>query len=62
MSAPHTNIERQQRRHFPALAGIALAVLVGGIMGAAMTYTAIDRADAPEATGVSDATGQPVVE
>ncbi|WP_298492007.1 hypothetical protein [uncultured Maritimibacter sp.] len=61
MSAPQTNIKREERRHFPALAGIALAVLVGVVMGAAVTYTAVDRADAPEASGVSDATGQPVV-
>jgi hypothetical protein len=62
MTAPDTSLEKEQRRHAPALLGIALAVLVGGIMGAAMTYWAVERADTPPATeeATSDATGMPV--
>ncbi|MAM61666.1 hypothetical protein [Maritimibacter sp. UBA3975] len=62
MSAPDTSLEREQRRHAPALVGIALAVLIGGIMGAAMTYWAIERSDTAPATeeATSDATGMPV--
>lgn len=29
MSAPHTNVEKQRRRHIASLAGMALAVLFG---------------------------------
>lgn len=49
MSAPSTNVNRETRRHAPSLLGIILAVLIGLIMGAAITYTAIDRNDRPEA-------------
>ncbi|HBZ45458.1 MAG TPA: hypothetical protein DEO85_15710 [Maritimibacter sp.] len=49
MSAPTTNIEREKRRHAPSLLGIILAMLVGLIMGAAITFTAIERSDAPAA-------------
>lgn len=45
MSAPTTNTERETRRHAPSLVGIAIAVVIGGIMGAAITFTAIDRSD-----------------
>lgn len=46
MSAPSTNIERESRRHAPSLIGIALAMLIGGVMGATITYTALG--DSPE--------------
>lgn len=62
MTAPDTTLEREERRHAPALLGIALAVLVGLVMGAAITYVTIDRADAPAAASeqTTDATGTPV--
>ncbi len=41
MSAPSTNIERESRRHAPSLIGIALAMLIGGVMGATITFTAL---------------------
>lgn len=62
MSASDTSLEREERRHAPALVGIALAVLIGLIMGGAITYATIDRADAPAAASeeTTDATGTPV--
>lgn len=64
MTAPDTSLEHEERRHAPALAGIAIAVLVGLIMGAAITYVTIERSDdgPAAASETTDATGAPVVE
>ncbi|WP_136634924.1 hypothetical protein [Pseudooceanicola onchidii] len=47
MSAPTTNIEKQAHRHSTPIWGILAAVIFGGLMGAAITWTATSG-DAPE--------------
>ena len=42
MSAPSTNIEKQQRRHKPALIGMAIVALFAAAVFLANTYTAVD--------------------
>lgn len=48
MSAPDTSVKRQERQHLPSLIAIAISVLFGLVMGFAIAWTAIDRADAPD--------------
>lgn len=47
MSAPTTNVERQAKNHRTPIWGILAAVAFGGLMGAAITWTATSG-DAPE--------------
>lgn len=51
MSAPTTNIEKQTRRHKPALYGIVAAVAFGGLMLLTVFFTSVD----PDSSGVNDA-------
>lgn len=43
MSAPTTNVERQASNHRAPIWGILAAMLFGGLMGAAITWTATDE-------------------
>ena len=43
MSPPDTNIERQEKRHRPALIGIAIAVIMGGLFFFLNALTAVDE-------------------
>ena len=47
MSAPDTNIERQQNRHKPSLIGIRAAVVFGALMFVAVIFNAVTRGTAP---------------
>ncbi|MBS0123576.1 hypothetical protein [Thetidibacter halocola] len=47
MSAPDTNLDKQTRRHRPALAGIALAVAVAGLMLAGYLIILAERGNTP---------------
>lgn len=47
MSPPDTNIERQEKRHRPALIGIALAMILGGFFFFLNALMAVDE-DRPE--------------
>ncbi|MGR3454554.1 hypothetical protein [Pseudooceanicola sp.] len=61
MSAPHTNIEKQERRHAVPIWGIIIAVLFGMFVGGFLsTSTAFFRADEPEgaATQIDGRTGE----
>jgi hypothetical protein len=49
MSAPSTNIEKQKRRHKPALIGIFAMLAVGAVMFLAIFFSAVDDSDAPAA-------------
>ena len=51
MSAPTTNIDRQVSNHRTPIWGILAAVIFGGIMGAAITWTATNN-DEVEPTNV----------
>lgn len=63
MSAPSTNVERETKRHAPSLLGIGLAVLVGLVMGAAITFTAIERSDeTAQAPSVMDQSATPTIQ
>jgi hypothetical protein len=42
MSAPDTNIEKQTRRHKPALFGIFAAIAVGGLLFLTIFFSAVD--------------------
>ena len=53
MSAPQTNIERQERRHATPIFGIAAAVIFGVVVGFFLsTGTAIFKADEPNGAPV----------
>jgi len=43
MSAPRTNIEKQKRRHWPALLGIAAALVVAVIIFLLNAGSAVDE-------------------
>jgi len=45
MSPPDTNLEKQERRHSPALWGIAIAVILGILFFVFMTMTTVENAD-----------------
>jgi len=51
MSAPNTNIESQERRHWPSLLGIAISALVGAALGAAIMFAAVTRGNDPAGAG-----------
>lgn len=38
MSAPDTNIDRQTRRHWPSILGIAFALFLGVMIGLVIAY------------------------
>ena len=60
MSAPQTNIEKQERRHATPIWGIIIAVIFGLFVGGFLsTTTAIFGADEPEgaATEIDGRTG-----
>lgn len=42
MSAPNTNVQKQQRRHRPALIGIAVAVVLGALFFLLNMGSAVD--------------------
>jgi hypothetical protein len=43
MSAPDTNVQKQKRRHRPALIGIAIAVALGAVFFLLNMFTAVDE-------------------
>lgn len=45
MSPPDTDIEKQERRHSPALWGIAIAIILGFVFFAMMALTTVENAD-----------------
>ena len=45
MSAPDTNIEKQERRHAPSLWGIKGAMVFGALMMIGLVFFAVFRAD-----------------
>jgi len=45
MSAPDTNIERQEREHAPSLLGIKGAMIFGALMMIGLVFFAVFRAD-----------------
>ncbi|RFP86840.1 hypothetical protein DZK27_13455 [Rhodobacteraceae bacterium 63075] len=45
MSPPDTNIEKQERRHRPALWGIAIAVVIALVFVATRTVMTVENAD-----------------
>ena len=49
MSAPDTNIEKQERQHKPSLWGIKLAAAVGVLMLIAIVGGAFSNAEGPDA-------------
>lgn len=51
MSAPNTNIEKQTRRHKPALYGLVAVVGFGAVMFLSIFFTSVD----PSTSGVNDA-------
>lgn len=60
MSAPQTNIEKQERRHAVPIWGIVVAAIFGIFVGAILsTGTAVFRADEPAgaATQIDGRTG-----
>ena len=52
MSAPTTNVERQAASHRAPIWGILAALVFGGLMGAAITFTAFVRGDDPSGAEV----------
>lgn len=59
MSAPHTNIGKQRRRHVVALAGMALAVLFGVFVIVYWLFEEAAESDPPappQATGTEPST------
>ena len=52
MSAPTTNVEHQASRHRAPIWGILIAMIFGGIMGAAITFTATSGDDNPAGSDV----------
>ncbi len=58
MSAPDTNIEKQTRRHKPALIGIIAAIAFGGAVFLTMFFSAVDEdgAEINDAINVNSAT------
>lgn len=52
MSAPNTNIDRQTRRHRPALYAIGLAGFVAGALVMGLLGHVFDEAEAPEGAEV----------
>lgn len=53
MSAPRTNVEKQKSRHRPALIGIAVAVVLGGLFFLLNMGAAVDD-DGPFLEGVDN--------
>lgn len=47
MSAPDTNIERQEEKHKPALLGIKGAMLFGGLMLLSALFFAVSNGTSP---------------
>ena len=45
MSAPDTNIEKQEHRHAPSLMGIKGAMIFGALMMMGLVFVAMFRAD-----------------
>lgn len=45
MSPPDTNLEKQERRHRPALWGIAIAVVIALVFVATRTVMTVENAD-----------------
>jgi len=60
MSAPQDSPERQAKRHKPALGGIALSLVVGGIFAFLIVAWAILGGDDPEGaeTQINGVTGE----
>ncbi|MGC8202927.1 hypothetical protein ACP2AV_09510 [Aliiroseovarius sp. PTFE2010] len=52
MSAPNTNIEKQEKRHKPSLMGIGIAVAIGLLMLAAVLGTGMSSIDEDTPTTV----------
>ncbi|EAQ01040.1 hypothetical protein OB2597_00025 [Pseudooceanicola batsensis HTCC2597] len=62
MSAPTTNVERQAARHRAPIWGMLIALIFGGIMGAAITLTATSGDDPEGAdTMIDGRTGEETV-
>ena len=49
MSAPDTNLEKQTKRHSPALAGMGIAAAFAAILFAGFLLIVAERGDAPDA-------------
>ncbi|SHI61267.1 hypothetical protein [Wenxinia saemankumensis] len=47
MSAPHTNVEKQAKRHRPALWGIAFAAVFGVAMIMFLLFWSVDEGETP---------------
>ncbi|MSU90536.1 hypothetical protein GE300_13070 [Rhodobacteraceae bacterium 2CG4] len=62
MSAPHDSPEKQARRHKPALGGIALSLIVGGLFALLIAAWAILGGDDPDGaeTRIEGLTGEEV--
>lgn len=60
MSAPDTDIERQERHHWGSLMGIGISVLFGALIGALITFTAVGNGGEPRTVNkqIDDRTGQ----
>ena len=56
MSAPDTNIEKQERQHKPSLWGIKLAAAAGVLMLIAIVGGAFSNAEGPDAEPAAAAT------
>ncbi len=56
MSPPDTDIEKQERRHRPALWGIAIAIILGFVFFASRTMLTVENADTDEQTDDSGVT------
>ena len=45
MSAPETNTERQERRHRPALIGIAVALVIAVVAAIVMAFVSVPSSE-----------------
>ncbi len=59
MSAPETNVKRQKRNHWPALAGIAAALGFAAIITLVWTADGADELGVPDETPVVDTGPEP---
>ncbi|WP_300055880.1 hypothetical protein [uncultured Roseobacter sp.] len=60
MSAPDTNIDRQTRRHWPAILGISAAVLLGIVIGLFIA-SVMDVEDGPQMSEIELQNGAAVM-
>lgn len=61
MSAPKTNIEKQKRRHWPALLGIAVVLIFAGIVFLNMVGTAVETPP-DDASEINEIDGAPTTQ